>query len=58
MELDNPITLRLVIDAGSTPLRGLVTSGDQEPREFNGMLQFLELIDRLNVSPLDSRNPS
>lgn len=58
MDLDNPITLRLVIDAGSTPLRGLLGTADQEPCEFSGMLQFLELLDRINLSQLESRNPS
>ncbi|MCX6401039.1 MAG: hypothetical protein NTX33_14070 [Propionibacteriales bacterium] len=58
MDLDNPITLRLVIDAGSAPLRGLLGMDDQEPFEFSGMLQLLELLDRMNASHLDARNPS
>lgn len=58
MDLDNPMTLRLVIDAGSTPLRGLLVADDQAPCEFSGMLQFLELLDRINLSHIESRNPS
>lgn len=47
MDLVNPISLRLVIDAGSTPLRGSLAPHGEEPREFSGLLQLMELIDRL-----------
>ncbi|WP_207010900.1 hypothetical protein [Nocardioides aromaticivorans] len=47
MDLVNPISLRLVIDAGSTPLRGSLAPQGEEPREFSGLLQLMELIDRL-----------
>jgi hypothetical protein len=47
VDLVNPISLRLVIDAGSTPLRGSLAPNGEEPREFNGLLQLMELIERL-----------
>ncbi len=51
MDLVNPISLRLVIDAGSTPLRGSLAPHGEEATEFNGLLQLMELIDRLGGHP-------
>lgn len=47
MDLVSPISLRLVIDAGSAPLRGWLAPDGEEPTEFSGLLQLMELIDRL-----------
>lgn len=62
MDLDNPIAVRLVVDAGRAPLRGTVEYDGQEASEFQGMLQLMELLGRLSeaapATPHHSRTPS
>ncbi|KAA1421725.1 hypothetical protein F0U44_05485 [Nocardioides humilatus] len=62
MNLDNPIAVRLVVDAGCTPLRGVVEYDDRPAAEFQGMLQLMELLGRLaeaeNPTPHNSRTSS
>lgn len=50
MDLDNPIAVRLVVDVGHAPIRGVLECAGQTATEFQGMLQLLELLDRLTVS--------
>jgi hypothetical protein len=57
MDLDNPIAVRLVVDAGHAPLRGVLECAGQAATEFQGMLQLLELLGRLTVDPSNDANP-
>ncbi len=56
MDLDNPIALRLTIDADHLPLRGVLERVGHPATEFQGQLQLLELLGRLTDGRLS--NPS